>query len=125
MVILFAAAILIVRAIGAVSDVLALLFTLLLAGPWVVVSAATAMRRLHDRGKSWPWLALFWVAPDLLTRTANSLDAPPAALLSFALYLAALGISVWGIVELGFLRGQKGPNRFGDDPLGSVSEVFA
>jgi uncharacterized membrane protein YhaH (DUF805 family) len=28
-----------------------------------------------------------------------------------------LALAVWGIVELGFLRGTAGPNQFGPDPL--------
>jgi uncharacterized membrane protein YhaH (DUF805 family) len=31
--------------------------------------------------------------------------------------LAAFVVSIWGLVELGFLRGTSGPNRFGPDPL--------
>jgi uncharacterized membrane protein YhaH (DUF805 family) len=34
------------------------------------------------------------------------------------LSLASLGISIWAIVVLGFLRGTRGPNRYGPDPLG-------
>jgi uncharacterized membrane protein YhaH (DUF805 family) len=32
--------------------------------------------------------------------------------------LAAFVISVWLFVQIGFLRGTSGPNRFGPDPLG-------
>ena len=32
----------------------------------------------------------------------------------------ALVISVWLFVEIGFLRGTDGPNRFGPDPLGAM-----
>jgi uncharacterized membrane protein YhaH (DUF805 family) len=31
----------------------------------------------------------------------------------------AFAFSVWLFVELGFLRGTRGPNRFGPDPLGN------
>jgi uncharacterized membrane protein YhaH (DUF805 family) len=31
--------------------------------------------------------------------------------------VAAAAISVWLFVEIGFLRGTQGPNRFGPDPL--------
>ena len=33
--------------------------------------------------------------------------------------LAALAISIWLFVEIGFLRGTPGPSRFGPDPLGA------
>ena len=29
----------------------------------------------------------------------------------------SFAITVWAIVELGFLRGTLGPNRYGPDPL--------
>jgi uncharacterized membrane protein YhaH (DUF805 family) len=31
--------------------------------------------------------------------------------------LASLAVSLWALVELGFLRGTAGPNRYGPDPL--------
>ena len=34
--------------------------------------------------------------------------------------VAAFAISVWLFVEIGFLRGTQGPNRFGPDPLGAA-----
>jgi uncharacterized membrane protein YhaH (DUF805 family) len=34
--------------------------------------------------------------------------------------LAAFVISVWLFVQIGFLRGTQGPNRFGPDPLGAA-----
>ena len=33
--------------------------------------------------------------------------------------VVAFAFSVWLFVELGFLRGTRGPNRFGPDPLGN------
>jgi uncharacterized membrane protein YhaH (DUF805 family) len=35
--------------------------------------------------------------------------------------LASLAISIWGLVELGFLRGTVGPNQYGPDPLQTPS----
>jgi len=34
-----------------------------------------------------------------------------------ALSLLSFAISIWAIVVLGFLRGTRGPNRYGPDPL--------
>jgi uncharacterized membrane protein YhaH (DUF805 family) len=34
--------------------------------------------------------------------------------------LIALAISIWLFVEIGFLRGTQGLNRFGPDPLGTL-----
>jgi uncharacterized membrane protein YhaH (DUF805 family) len=38
----------------------------------------------------------------------------------YALYFAAPAgvINLWALIELGFLRGSLGPNRFGDNPTG-------
>ena len=47
-------------------------------------------KRWHDRGKSGWW--------------------------SLIIFVPIIG-SIWFLVELGFLRGTDGPNRFGPDPL--------
>jgi uncharacterized membrane protein YhaH (DUF805 family) len=31
--------------------------------------------------------------------------------------LVSFAISIWALVELGFLRGTPGPNQYGPDPL--------
>jgi uncharacterized membrane protein YhaH (DUF805 family) len=80
--------------------------------------AATAIKRLHDRGKSGWWFTLFFVAPSLLNKLSDWLDNPLLATLVSAL---AFGLSVWCFVELFCLRGTKGPNRFGPDPLAPVT----
>jgi uncharacterized membrane protein YhaH (DUF805 family) len=55
-------------------------------------SLATAVKRLHDRGKSGWWLVLMYL-----------------------LSLVVVG-AIWIIVELGILEGQEGPNKYGADP---------
>ncbi len=66
----------------------------LLAGIWplvtIVPSIMVQVRRCHDRGRS-GWFILCSLIP----------VAGP----------------IWVLVELGFLRGTEGPNRFGPDPL--------
>ena len=49
-------------------------------------------KRWHDRGKSGWW-----------------------SLIGFVPLIGG----IWMLVELGFLRGTEGPNRFGDDPTGN------
>jgi uncharacterized membrane protein YhaH (DUF805 family) len=51
---------------------------------------ATQVKRAHDRGRS-GWFILLALVPI---------------------------VSIWPAIELGFLRGDVGPNRFGEDPLG-------
>ena len=39
--------------------------------------------------------------------------------LDYILGIATLVVSIWFLIELGFLRGTQGPNQYGPDPLGS------
>jgi uncharacterized membrane protein YhaH (DUF805 family) len=57
---------------------------------------AIGVKRCHDRGRS-GWFLLVWPIPY---------------------------INIWALVELGFLRGVKGPNRFGPDPRASVLTIL-
>jgi len=75
---------------------------------------AIGIKRLHDRDRSGWWTLLFYSGPPVLVLAQNSTDG---ALASLVLGLGAFAISVWWLVELGFLRGTSGPNRFGPDPL--------
>ena len=76
-------------------------------------------KRFHDRNKGaiWtlPYLAVFAAMIGALMTSNVKPDAPPAYLAGLAaVYLAVL---VWTIVELGFLKGTTGQNKFGKDPL--------
>ena len=74
---------------------------------------AVSAKRFHDRGKS-GWTALFLLAPVPILIASELL---PNELLAFLGKAFSLGIEIWFFVELGFLRGDIGPNRFGPDPL--------
>jgi uncharacterized membrane protein YhaH (DUF805 family) len=87
-------------------------FPLLVVGIWLF--AATAIKRLHDRGKSGWWVAPFFIASGLLSKLSDWLDNPILASLVGAL---GFGLSLWCFVELFCLSGARGPNRFGPDPL--------
>ncbi len=81
-------------------------------GAWFL--AATTVKRLHDRNKTGWWMVPFFIAPGLLNRLRDWIDDPTAALFVSAI---AFGLTVWCTVELLCLRGTRGPNRFGPDPL--------
>jgi uncharacterized membrane protein YhaH (DUF805 family) len=81
-------------------------------GTWFL--AATSVKRLHDRNKSGWWIFPFFIAPGLLDRLSDWIDAPTAAVFVSAI---AFGLTIWCFVELLCLRGTRGPNRFGPDPL--------
>jgi uncharacterized membrane protein YhaH (DUF805 family) len=79
--------------------------------------AATTVKRLHDRNKSGWWIVPFFLAPNLLGEVGGWLgDSYPVNFLMLVLGV----LSFWGFVEMLCLRGTKGPNRFGPDPLGTV-----
>ena len=87
---------------------------LAVAGTWS--GFATGIKRLHDRGKSGWWIVLFWFGPSVLSGSNSAMpDIPGSTLLSFA----GTAIAIWGLIELGCLRGTPGPNPYGPDPLDS------
>jgi uncharacterized membrane protein YhaH (DUF805 family) len=95
------------------------LLSLVLVVPASLLLGLTAFRRLRDRNRSTIWALLFLIAPSELIRMAPHADAFRGAIAVRALlFLAGAAIAVWSFVELGFLRGTVGPNRYGKDPLG-------
>jgi uncharacterized membrane protein YhaH (DUF805 family) len=78
---------------------------------------AIGVKRLHDRDKSGWWIVVFYVLPWIVGSAANTVDKQGNDTLTLILSLIGLLLMLWGIVVLGFLRGTRGPNRFGPDPL--------
>ena len=74
---------------------------------------ALAIKRLHDRDKSAWWILLFYFAPSILQVIGEYTGSAGSIFIG----LIGLGISIWGLVELGFLRGTTGQNSYGPDPL--------
>jgi uncharacterized membrane protein YhaH (DUF805 family) len=89
----------------------AVLFALVAFIFMAISCTAVAIKRLHDRDKSGWWLLVFYLLPSALGSIG------PYTNLDSAFQLASFAISVWALVELGFLRGTAGPNRYGPDPL--------
>jgi uncharacterized membrane protein YhaH (DUF805 family) len=98
------------------------LFLLIIIIAFFIVSwisaFAVGIKRLHDRNKSGWWILLFYLVPSVLSGIADTSEQPMAAVV---LGLASFVISIWGLVELGFLRGTVGPNQYGPDPLQTPS----
>ena len=87
-----------------------------------VIGIFAAIRRLHDRDKSGHWLWLFYFVPSVLNVVVQLMMPPganPQAVNPVVLVpmLVSLVLIIWGVVQLGFLRGTPGANRFGADPL--------
>jgi uncharacterized membrane protein YhaH (DUF805 family) len=86
---------------------------------WLWVTAALIVKRLHDRDKSAIWYPLFGLAPALCYHLGNVYSGNISNVLSPAQRLFwSLGgvLCLWALVELGFMPGTKGPNRYGPDP---------
>jgi uncharacterized membrane protein YhaH (DUF805 family) len=90
------------------------LFFIIGTGFWM--HSAVTIKRLHDRDKSAWWYLLYGIAPfgffllAIYLWTARVLEAA-----SILFVLSFVGL-IWAIVELGFLRGTAGPNRYGPEP---------
>jgi uncharacterized membrane protein YhaH (DUF805 family) len=91
------------------------LIALVVIVPMVVSSLAIGIKRLHDRDQSGWWIVLFYFGPSVASAIGQGSGSDAAYLV---LSLVAFGIWVWALVVLGFLRGTRGPNRYGPDPLG-------
>jgi uncharacterized membrane protein YhaH (DUF805 family) len=98
-------------------------FTLIFSYP----SAALLAKRLHDRNKS-GWLAALLIVPMLI---ANGLDpdfsGTPQNTATNAIYMATsvitLLVGIWFLIELGFVRGTAGDNKYGTDPLATAQSA--
>jgi uncharacterized membrane protein YhaH (DUF805 family) len=85
---------------------------LLLLIPWMWIGMALGAKRLHDRNKSAWWLVILYVLPGILEGIGEFAGDAEVVLL-----IASWALSIWALVELGFLRGTPGPNDYGPDPL--------
>jgi uncharacterized membrane protein YhaH (DUF805 family) len=86
----------------------------------IFCSVALSVKRLHDRIRSGWWLLLYYgtgVLEAAVDRTGLAETPEQWSGLGIAMGLVSLVISVWFLMELGFLRGTQGPNPFGPDPL--------
>lgn len=94
----------------------------LVAIPLFISTLAITVKRLHDRGKSAWWVLLFYVLPIVLSGIKEVLAAQGGGAFAAAMIVATIGVvvSIWAFVELGCLRGTRGDNRYGPDPLESL-----
>jgi len=85
--------------------------------PLLVTNLAVIVRRLHDRGKSGWWTLIFNWAPLAMMGACEGLPRllgqTGGGAIVLLVLLLALGLIAWGWVEMGLLKGQPGPNRYG------------
>jgi uncharacterized membrane protein YhaH (DUF805 family) len=89
---------------------------------------ALSVKRLHDRNRSGWWVLLPYTPVMLLVLTliagfAGVEEVKLPALLVTILSTAIVVIVIWFLIEVGFLKGTQGPNRFGLDPLSQTREA--
>jgi uncharacterized membrane protein YhaH (DUF805 family) len=92
------------------------------------INTATTVKRLHDRNRSGWWALavlivnrLSYVFYGLFFGLSFGTDLPVARELLLVMFALALSLlQTWVVIELFFMTGTDGPNRFGADPLSQV-----
>ena len=89
-----------------------------------VARLAVGARRLHDRGiNGWyqamplAMLALGTVMLGIGAVTGGHGASNPILVLAIGSFAFALVLGLWIWIQMGFLKGDDGPNRYGADPL--------
>jgi uncharacterized membrane protein YhaH (DUF805 family) len=88
-----------------------LVFVGMIALAMIVSGCIVGIKRLHDRNKSGWWLLLFYLLSGVLDVVGMTGKLP------LLFELGSVAISIWALVELGYLRGTAGTNQYGPDPL--------
>jgi uncharacterized membrane protein YhaH (DUF805 family) len=94
--------------------------TLLAIIPVFLSGIAVGVKRMHDRNKTAMWLLVFYGIPFLLFFVLPlfiDADAETVPTSVLTLQYVGLAISLWALVELGFIRGSIGINQYGPDPV--------
>jgi uncharacterized membrane protein YhaH (DUF805 family) len=111
------------------SGIYVALFVLAVGNLWI--NYALIFKRLHDRDRSGWWIflpLLVAAAGVLLTAWGASLrgdDSNPLLIPGILIAALGIGLGFWIFIEVGFLKGTTGPNRFGPDPLSPKAEAGA
>lgn len=80
---------------------------------FLILLVPTTIKRFHDRNKSGWWFLPLFALPIVLLQIGRLFGEPVHSVF----VLGGVALSLWAFVELCFLRGASGPNRFGPDPL--------
>jgi uncharacterized membrane protein YhaH (DUF805 family) len=87
----------------------------------IILFIPFGLKRLHDRNKSGSWLLVFYGIPFALQFVMPVLlgdgDSDTTSMTTTLLQYVGFAISLWALVELGFLRGTIGGNHYGPDPV--------
>ena len=89
------------------------------------INYALAVKRLHDRDRTGWWLVAQLLSVVVAAGLIGAAFAVPedqsdlVLKLGIAAAVVAIGFGLWLFVEIGFLKGTQGPNRYGADRLGA------
>ena len=106
-------------AAAAIAAPIFIVMVILVFIPWLMWGFAIHTERLHDRDKSAWWRLVFYVVPAALGHFAKAawFAEGTGTLLHYVLALASFALTMWGCVEIGWLRSTAGPNKCGYTPL--------
>mgnify|MGYP003576636201 CR=1 FL=1 len=93
------------------------LLSLVLFIPLVIAGFMVTLKRAHDRDRPEWYVIAYYVLAILFTIASSFMLIDPTGTAFFILNLV---LGIWAIVllvDLGFLRGTQGSNRYGPDPL--------
>lgn len=85
-----------------------------------IPATAITVKRFNDR--DWPfWVGYSFCGVMILVPVAEYIGVPVDPLSEYALsriaFWSVLILMAWVLLENGFIRGTKGPNRYGPDPI--------
>jgi len=89
------------------------------------INLAVSVKRLHDRNRTGWWIAVLYVVLSVaivlgvVTLMQPEGQREPLNMLAVTAVVAVSYLMIWLFIEIGFLKGTQGPNRFGPDPLGA------
>jgi uncharacterized membrane protein YhaH (DUF805 family) len=104
-------------------------------------SLAVTTKRLHDRGMTGWWqiapalaviplaVASYWYYTNKMNPGAQAtnlavVDPTVGAVLTIGIGSVVAWLFFYPLISALFLRGQTGPNKYGDDPLGHPADTF-
>jgi uncharacterized membrane protein YhaH (DUF805 family) len=82
---------------------------------------AVMVKRLHDRNKSGLWCIAFYFVPHALEKFSDY--QVEGSVLWWISLFGAFALGIWGLIEMGILRGTTDNNSYGSDPLAAPALI--
>jgi uncharacterized membrane protein YhaH (DUF805 family) len=101
------------RVVAGTGDIGRYVAFLVIVGTLIWMHSAVSVKRLHDHDKSAAWYLVYGMMPPSIFAVAILVYTEGVFILAWALFASSIAGLLWVLVELGFLRGTDGPNRYG------------